>query len=232
MMEGMAALVRAVQTNEVSDEYAHELGFELPVEHQHECPDVDHHACGGDQGTWEQLPDLPIFVVHAAVLHTGKVLLWSGTAEVGDPLESRVWDPATGTLTMQTYGEDLFCSGHSFLADGRLCVAGGAPSGSMKSTHIFDPVAETWTKVVDMNEARWYPTVLTLADGRILAVSGSGASGVEIYDATANTWTLVTGADRSFPELYPSLTSFPAVSATSARWNCSTRPTSPAARGP
>jgi len=202
MMEGMAALVRAIQEVEVPEELEHELPLDFPDE----CPDVELHPCGTDEpGRWDQLPDSPIFIVHAAVLATGKVLLWSGTAEVGDPLESRVWDPATGTMTMQTYGEDLFCSGHSFMPDGRLLVAGGAPIGSMRSTHIFDPAAETWTKVADMNEARWYPTVLTLPDGRILAASGSGASQVEVYDAASDTWTLVAGATRFFPELYPSL---------------------------
>ena len=176
-----------------------------------DCPDVDPHPCHEDAGgRWELLPDLDIFVVHAAVLATGKVLLWSGTAEVGDPLESRLWDPATDTRTTQTYGEDLFCSGHSFLPDGRLLVAGGAPQGSLKATHIFDPSTEAWTQVADMHEARWYPTVLTLPDGRILAASGWGASQVEIYDAAANTWTVVTGATRSFPELYPSLHQLPA----------------------
>ena len=107
------------------------------------------------------------------------------------------------------YTEDLFCSGHAFLPDGRLCVPGGAPSGSMDSTHIFDPVSESWAKVADMNQARWYPTVLTLPDGRILAASGSGASEVEVYDAGANTWRFVTGATRMFPELYPSLHQLP-----------------------
>jgi len=171
-----------------------------------DCPDVDPHPCHrAGEGHWERLADLDMFVVHAAVLHTGKVLLWAGTAEVGDPLVSRLWDPATDQRTGQTYGEDLFCSGHAFLPDGRLCVGGGAPIGSMRSTYIFDPGPETWTKVADMLEARWYPTLLTLPDGRILAVSGSGASQVEVYDAAADTWTLVAGATRSFPELYPSL---------------------------
>lgn len=274
MMEGMSAVVRAVQTIALKDDEVARLGFELPEacpedcrrlghddkhedEHhghapgQHkgaghglgkgpgpgkgpdkgpghgpgkgtghghghgaggcdDCPDVDPHPCRHDAGGhWEALADLDIFVVHAAVLHTGKVLLWSGTAEVGDPLVSRLWDPGTDTRTSQSYGEDLFCSGHAFLADGRLLVAGGAPSGSMKSTHIFDPAAETWTKVADMHEARWYPTVLTLPDGRVLAASGSGASQVEIYDAAAGTWTLVSGATRYFPELYPSLHQLP-----------------------
>jgi plastocyanin len=171
-----------------------------------ECPDVDPHPChvpGG--GTWELLPDLDIFVVHAALLHTGMVLLWSGTAEVGDSLVSRLWDPATDARTAQSYGEDLFCSGHAFLADGRLCVVGGAPAGSLRSTHIFDPVGQSWTKVADMTQARWYPTVLTLPDGRILAASGMGANEIEVYDAATDTWQIIAGATRWFQELYPSL---------------------------
>lgn len=235
MMHGMVAVIRAVQQIELTDAEVESLGFALPLaspayckrlghdhdDHGHapggghgghgahvddDCPDIDPHPCHVmGTGGWERLADLDIFVVHAAVLHTGKVLLWSGTAEVGDPLESRVWDPATDTRTGQAYGEDLFCSGHAFMPDGRLCVAGGAPSGTLRSTHIFDPVSEAWTKKSDMAQARWYPTVLTLPDGRILAVSGTGANEVEIYDAAADTWTLVTGATRVFPELYPSL---------------------------
>lgn len=210
MMEGMAGLVRALDDVELTEELEREYCFEPPVDTGEECPEVHHDHCGlGGEGTWERLADSPIFIVHAAVLHTGKVLLWSGTAEVGDPLESRVWDPATETMTTQTYGEDLFCSGHAFLPDGRLCVPGGAPAGFLRATHLFDPGTEAWTKVADMAQARWYPTVLTLPDGRILAASGSGASSVEIYDAGANTWQTVAGATRTFSELYPSLSLLP-----------------------
>ena len=207
MMSGMAALVRAVQQIELTEELEKELGFVPPVKHPHHgCAHVDMRRCArGGEGTWEPLPDSPIFVVHAAVLHTAKVLLFSGTAEVGYPLESRVFDPQTRTFTTQLYGEDLFCSGHAFLADGRLCVAGGAPIGVLRSTHIFNPVGETWTKVADMSQGRWYPTVLTLSDGRILAVSGSGIAPIEVYNPGGNAWQTVAGAARMFPELYPSL---------------------------
>jgi FtsP/CotA-like multicopper oxidase with cupredoxin domain len=213
MMQGMAALVRAVQEVEVTPGLEEKLGFHLPVcTGKNECPDVDHlHACGGpDEGKWESLPDSPVFVVHAAVLRTGKVLLFSGTAEVGYPNESRVLDPVAGTFSpAQPFDQDLFCSGHAWLEDGRLLVAGGAPNGSVNSTHLFDPVAESWTAAgvaANMARARWYPTVLTLADGRILAVSGlSGVAPIEIYDPGANTWTAVAGADHAFNELYPSL---------------------------
>lgn len=205
MMEGMSALVRSIQTVPLTKELAEAYCFELPLDHPEECPDVHLHPCGGGGGTWERLPDSPIFIVHAAVMRTGKVVLWSGTAEVGDPLESRVWDPASGTMTMQAFGEDLFCAGQTFLRDGRLLVGGGAPAGSLDSTHIFDPATETWTKVNDMLRARWYPTLVPLADGRVMAFSGSGVSDVEVFDPATGNWTMVTGAARSFPELYPSL---------------------------
>src|SRR5215211_6092642 len=140
------------------------------------------------KGKWESLPDSPIFVVHAALLHTGKVLLFSGRAEKGesDPnyrLESKVWDPQRGTFTTQEYEDDLFCSGHAFLSDGRLCVVGGANYGMVRATNLFNPITESWTKVADMEKARWYSTVLTLADGRIMAASGMFEDGIiEIYD--------------------------------------------------
>jgi plastocyanin len=211
MMQGMAALVRAVQEVHATPGLEKKLGFHLPrCREGNECPEVDvDRICGGGEGRWDSLPDSPIFVVHAAVLRTGKVLLFSGTAEVGYPNESRVFDATTATFTAQAFDQDLFCSGHAWLPDGRLCVAGGAPNGTVNSTHIFDPVAETWTAAgaaANMSRARWYPTVLTLGDGRILAVSGlSGIAPIEVYDPAANTWTAVAGADREFPELYPSL---------------------------
>jgi plastocyanin len=211
MMQGMAALLRAVQDVELTPTIQKKLGFHLPsCPKTNECPKIDHHMCAGDdEGKWESLPDSPIFVVHAAVMRNGKVLLYSGTAEVGYPLESRVWDPAAGTFTTQLYDQDLFCSGHAWLTDGRLCVAGGAPNGSVNSTHIFDPMAGAWTAAgvaANMARARWYPTLLTLADGRILAVSGLGGTApIEIYEPVGNAWTVVAGADHAFGELYPSL---------------------------
>jgi len=209
MMMGMAGVVRASQEINATKGLKACLGFELPIDDGRPCPDVEM-PCMSHAGTWTSVPDLDLFVVHAAVLKTGRVLLWSGTAEAGYPTQSRVWDPATDARTNQAYAADLFCSGHAWLPDGRLLVAGGAPSGLMNQTHIFDPATEAWTVMANMNEARWYPTVLTLPDGRVLAASGSGASGLEIWDPVTSNWIMVTGADRTFPELFPSLHLLPA----------------------
>ena len=213
MMQGMAGLIRAVQSIEVEDEK--ELDYILNKDcAKYDCRPVDPSRCmSAGQGLWDSLPDLPNFVVHAALMHNGLVLMWSGTAEVGYPDQSVVWNPATDARATQTYDEDLFCAGQTFLADGRLLVAGGAPNGTIKSTHIFDPATATWTHLPaasNMSAARWYPTLVPLPDGRVLAATGmSGTGPVEVFDPTTQKWSVVTGADRNLSELYSSLHQIP-----------------------
>jgi FtsP/CotA-like multicopper oxidase with cupredoxin domain len=213
MMQGMAGLVRAVQSIEVEDEK--ELDFALNHNCQlFDCATIDSTRCmSAGQGQWASLPDMPLFVVHAALMHTGRVLMWSGTAEVGYPEQSFVWNPATDARTTQTYDEDLFCAGQTFLADGRLLIAGGAPNGTVKSTHIFDPSTETWTHLPpasDMSVARWYPTLVPLSDGKVIAASGmSGIGPIELFDPATNVWTVLSGAGRNLSELYSSLHQIP-----------------------
>ena len=94
---------------------------------------------------------------------------------------------------------DLFCSGHAFLPDGRLCVPGGAPAGVLRSTHLFDR-DETWTKVADMAQARWYPTVLTLPTGGSWRLRGAALPRSR-STTPARTRQTVAGATRTFSEL-------------------------------
>lgn len=229
MMQGMIALVRAKQVMQLSNSQLKALGFDLPDPCKpHECPEIDvDRGKKAGTGEWSPLPDSPIFVVHAAVLNSGKVLLFSGKAEIYSPpatnfypLESRLWNPETNTFSTQAVTENLFCSGHTFLADGNLLVGGGdRPTSGMDridSTHIFESVAETWNKLPassDMQYPRWYPTLLTMSDGRILAASGAGsaarngANKMEIFDPdpAALNWTEVAGGDKPFNGYYPSL---------------------------
>jgi hypothetical protein len=78
----------------------------------------------------------------------------------------------------------------------------------LRTAFEFDPVAERYVPVDSMAEARWYPTLVTLADGRVLAVSGLDDMGEmipgknEIYDPRTRTWT--AGPTRYFPT-YPAL---------------------------
>lgn len=71
----------------------------------------------------------------------------------------------------------------------------------------FDPIKETYVKVGDMKESRWYPSLPLLNDGRILAVSGLDNAGVitettEYYDPVTKSWSW--GPNRAFPT-YPAL---------------------------
>lgn len=73
----------------------------------------------------------------------------------------------------------------------------------------FDPVAERYITVDPMNEARWYPTLTTLQDGKVLSVSGLDEIGQvvpgknEIYDPATRKWSYLPG-QRFFPT-YPAL---------------------------
>jgi hypothetical protein len=91
----------------------------------------------------------------------------------GDPY---LWDPDSAGITpLAKSGHNIFCSGHSFLADGRLLVTGGhiQTEVGLPNASIYDPLADSWTSVTDMNAGRWYPTNTTLANGDVLVLSGS-----------------------------------------------------------
>lgn len=222
MMEGMAAVLRATQEVELSNEELDKICYQLPTVHVHQCPEVDPHPCGAHgHDSWELLDPSPIFVVHGALLNTGHVLLFSGATESPDrvefPLEARIWDPASKQIMpgIIPLPEDLFCSGHTFLSDGRLLVIGGdtTPTGQGHTNnrcYIFtpnttNPDSGTFAPAASMTHARWYPTALSLNDGRVLAFSGGHpvAAEVEAFDGSA--WTAIAGANRLFDELYPGM---------------------------
>ena len=172
-------------------------------------------------GRWDKLtPDLPFFPVHMHLLPNGKVMLWPGDAGISgnDP---RLWDPTssptqTTLVPLAKPGFDLFCAGHSFLADGRLFVAGGHIQNNvgLKKASLYDPVLDKWSNapevpdVPDMNAGRWYPTVTTLANGDALVVSGSIDTTVgtntlpQVYQAATGTWRSLTNA-QLLQDLYP-----------------------------
>ncbi|MCW2696061.1 MAG: hypothetical protein JWR62_1146 [Modestobacter sp.] len=84
-------------------------------------------------GHWEvvELPEEHrAQAVHAALLHTGKVLLIAGSGNDAEDFAAGtfrtiVWDPTTGDTTEVPTPEDLFCSGHAYLPNGNLLIAGG-----------------------------------------------------------------------------------------------------------
>lgn len=140
---------------------------------------------------------LDTVAVHLALLKTGKIIAFTGDdTDIGNWNigKSSLWDPENPDIKENpSLGRNLFCSGHCFLSDGRLLVAGGQSTvsppytygilsffgilqlftkGADHDIHIFDPQTQTWDYPNRMPKARWYPTCITLPDGRALIVSG------------------------------------------------------------
>lgn len=193
--------------------------------------------------------------VHLALLRDGNALLFSGSHEkLWDWTrgESSVWDPGDPHNVIDPRLErNLFCSGHCFLADGRLFVAGGQSTfnyphvivgtipgflplflkifrreAADHDIHTYDPsepdADSRWKRhFPGMSKARWYPTCVTLPDGKALIVSGTWSHGhhalfggfmntdYEIFDPATN--KLSNPADFGFEKIkmYPFLQVLP-----------------------
>ncbi len=296
---------------------------------------INQTAYKAKNGHWDVV-DVPreyrINTIHAALLHTGKVLLVAGSGNNAANFKAKsfrtvLWDPRKDTFKNIPTPKDLFCAGHTQLADGKLLVAGGTqryekldgdvtkagglmvvhnenpdkpmtfPAGTrftgkasrktfeskdavlvprakkegegdqvkvtastarvyvealekgheyetgatdnfrieglsgadaqnsygianklsfdkkdfqgIRDSFEFDPVAERYVTVDPMEEARWYPTLTTLQDGRVLSVSGLDEIGQvvpgknEIYDPATKKWSYLP-KERFFPT-YPAL---------------------------
>ncbi|HCA87106.1 MAG TPA: galactose oxidase [Streptomyces sp.] len=94
---------------------------------------IDQPAYKARFGHWDLL-DVPekyrVNSIHAALLHTGKVLLIAGSGNDEETFDAGtfdtvLWDPAKDTFELIPTPEDLFCSGHAQLPGGKLLVAGG-----------------------------------------------------------------------------------------------------------
>ncbi|MFF9215684.1 radical copper oxidase GlxA [Streptomyces viridosporus] len=303
--------------------------------HQYKINKPEYKAANGKWEIVEFPEEYRQNTIHAALLRTGKVLLVAGSGNNKDNFDAkkydtRIWDPVEGTIKKVPTPSDLFCTGHTQLANGNLLIAGGTkryeklkgdvkkagglmivhnenpdkpmtlPAGTkftgkengktfvskdpvlipraeknfdeetgrflgntpgygrvyveaqkegakyetgtqdnytvqgltgddarntygiaeklaldkkdfqgIDDAFEFDPIAEKYIKVDPMKESRWYPTLTTLSDGKILSVSGLDDIGQlvpgknEVYDPKTKKWTY-TDKVRQFPT-YPAL---------------------------
>jgi hypothetical protein len=159
------------------------------------------------EGLWGPLMTWPGPAVHAHLLPTGKVMFFP-EFEQGD--RPRTWDPATGVvIDLPRAGHNIFCSGHAFLSDGRLLLAGGHVTSEvgLDDTILYDPFFNIWTHASPMNAARWYPSVTTLPDGAALVIAGTIDTQTnnllpQVYDPVLNRYRDLTAALKDLP-FYP-----------------------------
>jgi hypothetical protein len=174
-------------------------------------------------GSWQMAAfNSQVLAVHAAALPAGSVLFSAGSGNnpvrAADPSfvskhmwTSVVWDPeapeGSNFFHPATIARadgtpfDFFCGGDTFLADGSLLSAGGNQSYNngdnlgQRDAAVFDPRTRQWSTRASMELGRWYPSLLALSDGSVLAVSGkNGTDGhfnaqIEEYNPDHNTWT-------------------------------------------
>ncbi len=126
-------------------------------------------------GEWSPVFPMPLVATHAALMNTGRVLVFDALETPGTP-SARLWDPASGQFTAvpNTFAK-LYCSGHILTADGRLLTAGGhnGIGIGVNDATVFNPATLQWTALPNLNASRWCPSVIQLADGRAVALGGA-----------------------------------------------------------
>ena len=177
-------------------------------------------------GQWSTMSQtMPINPIHVALLANGKILVVAGSGNCPPSLSgcpsgapygpsnnsgALLFDPVAGTFTQFSVSWDMFCNAMSLLPDGRAFINGGTIQydpfqGQLKSS-IFDPATNTFTNTSNMAHGRWYPTLTTLGDGRVMTFSGANESSntntaVEIYTVGSG-WSTQYIAPFT-PDLYP-----------------------------
>lgn len=171
-------------------------------------------------GSWGPVIDWPVVPIHMHLVPPGKVMFWDRNGDVNPASDAtpRLWDPAVPAVvtTLAAPAWDIFCSGHTWTADGRLLVTGGHIHNFVGVAHasIYDPVADSWTALPDMNEGRWYPTNTTLPNGDVLVLAGTRNNYNDInplpqvWQSATNTWrnlttAMFTGNLPGWPDFYP-----------------------------
>ena len=82
--------------------------------------------------------------------------------------------------------------------------------GTRKS-YIFNIHTETYQRVSDLNLARWYPTLIGLKDGNVLAVSGLDQFGQSIAGQSEEFSLKTRPVDDGEPHLTHSFPTYPAL---------------------
>lgn len=161
-------------------------------------------------GLWSEVFNTSLVSINLTLMGNGRVLMYD-KLNAGNP-NPQVWDPLTNSFLSVplTDGTNLFCSAQALLPDGRVLVAGGHLSDDigLPTGRIFDPISNTWSATPDMAVGRWYPSLTTLPNGKVLVLSGEvGGMGdfariPEVYDPVTNTWSQLPLASLAIP-YYP-----------------------------
>ncbi|RDV08314.1 DUF1929 domain-containing protein [Arthrobacter sp. RT-1] len=160
-------------------------------------------------GRWTTPSSMPGRAMHATLLRDNRILLISGSGNdwegqfLPGTFQTHIWNPTTNTYTSIPTPSDMFCSGHVTLPDGKILVQGGteayagtpesASYKGLKSSYVFDPATNAYTKTNDAIDGHWYPTLTKLETGDIWMAggydqNGGGSTATEIFSFSQNRW--------------------------------------------
>jgi hypothetical protein len=166
----------------------------------------------GTMGQWSAPFAWPAVAIHAALLPNRQVVTYGRHHR-----QPVLWNPATpGSFTSLPLPADFFCSGLTLLKNGKLFIAGGhagVDNFGLRSAYQFDQASRQWIRSADMQNGRWYPTLTTLSNGNILAISGGDTAAAlnripELFLPGQNRWRALPGAARNVP-YYPMMFAAP-----------------------
>lgn len=124
--------------------------------------------------------------MHAVLLPNSNRILYWGYGQRSD--QSRIWDQTTGLYTQPANqpiaiapDENIWSGSHAHLNDaqgtvlvhGGFMIGGGVDANTERRAFLFNPtVAIPWAPAGDLNTGRFYPTTITLADGKPMTLFG------------------------------------------------------------
>ena len=163
------------------------------------------------RGSFGPVVSWPLIPIHAALLPDGRLLTYGtdGQGNQTGQFTYDVWDPSKGTgptshLTLpNTTGADTFCSGQIVLpASGAVLLTGGdrtingVRNYSINDVNLFDWRSNAlYSAQAPMAFLRWYPTVLTLANGSTLVLGGRQTPAVP--GASTESWKFLKAPHSS-----------------------------------
>jgi Domain of unknown function (DUF1929)/Gylcosyl hydrolase family 115 C-terminal domain/Legume lectin domain len=157
-------------------------------------------------GQWAPVKTLPVIPIHSVMLPNQRILFWD-RATGGTDINPRLLNPDDTISATPHPVLELFCSGHTLDAQGRVMIFGGhdgADGFGLATAVAYDHATNTFTSHAAMNAGRWYPTNTALANGDTLVISGSTTPGVnntlpQVFQAKTETWRSLTTATRNVP---------------------------------
>lgn len=166
------------------------------------------------KGTFGAVASWPLIPIHVVLLPDGRVMSY-GTDAKGvqtGQFNYDIWDPSQGTGTAShlmlpnTTGTDLFCNAQIIVpSSGAVLLTGGdrtikgVRNYSADDVNFFDyRYNAMYAAPQRMSALRWYPTVVTLANGKVLVLGGRSDPDTpvptpELYSETEG-WSTLNGA--------------------------------------